>query len=423
MKIIKSSEGFALFIAILVMAIVMLFLGASFFLSRVEMKITSNFKLGTQALGVADTGLLHALKVLEPQKGWDFNDSFTCQTPPCDVISNSSFPSAPGFTYSVTVENDALDIANGGSASDDTDSLVVLISTANGPNDTKRQVQAYVKRSSVDFTTPGAVYLPASSANIDFSVANNPGMFITGDDTSYTDSNSDGWADSTEPASPVKQVKGVATIADINGNDPVGDSFKTALISSSLNGLVQGDGYSSPNTPSVSITTDQIDVNQIALNLFNHAGTVQDLDGEHKTCSSSSPCIYGTDASPQITYIREGASHIHLDGYVTGSGVLATEGKTHLYGNFEFHGLVIAVKEGLTTQVPVPETVSSDYFSLRNDARVFGAVLLGPKDSALGFEMQDNAKVYYNSDAINMAESLCGECFPQSPSVFAWIDK
>ncbi len=101
---------------------------------------------------------------------------------------------------------------------------------------------------------------------------------------------------------------------------------------------------------------------------------------------------------------------------------MVTEGRTHLYGNFEFHGLVIAVKEGLTAGTD-PGTVTADYFSMRNDARVFGAVLLGPKDSALGFEMQDNAKVYYNSDAINLAESLCGECFPQPPGVFAWIDK
>ncbi len=54
MKILKNSEGFALFIAILVMAIVMLFIGASLLLSRVDSKITSNFKLGTQALEMAD---------------------------------------------------------------------------------------------------------------------------------------------------------------------------------------------------------------------------------------------------------------------------------------------------------------------------------------------------------------------------------
>ena len=416
MKTLKSSEGFALFIASLVMAIVMLYLGASLHLSRVDTKITSNFKLGTQALEVADAGLLHALKLLEPQKGWDFNDSFTCATPPCVVISNNSFPSAPGFTYSVTVEDDPNDTDP--DVVLDGNEIVVLVSTANGPSDSERQVQAYVNRSLVDFTSPGALYLPASSANFGFSNANNPGMFITGDDTSYTDSNSDGWADSTEPASPVKQVTGVALT-----DDGVRSNFISALESSRFN-LVQGAGYlTSPFTsPSVFTTTDQIDVNRIALKLFNNASAVKDLDGEHKTCSSGSPCVYGTDASPQITYIREGSDHIHLDGYVTGSGIMVTEGKTHLYGNFEFHGLVIAVKEGLTAGTD-PGTVTADYFSMRNDARVFGAVLLGPKDSALGFEMQDKAKVYYNSDAINLAESLCGDCFPQPPKVSAWIDK
>ena len=361
--------------------------------------------------------MLHALKLLEPQKGWDFNDSFTCATPPCDVISNSSFPSAPGFTYSVTVEDDPndpdLDVVLDGNE------IVVLVSTANGPSDSERQVQAYVNRTLVDFTSPGALYLPASSANFDFDQANNPGMFITGDDTSYTDSNSDGWADSTEPANPVQQVTGVALT-----DDGVRSNFISALGSARYN-LVQGAGYlTSPFTsPSVFTTTDQIiNVNQIAVNLFNNASTVKDLDGEHKTCSSGSPCVYGTDASPQITYIREGSDHIHLDGYVTGSGIMVTEGKTHLYGNFEFHGLVIAVKEGLTAGTD-PGTVSADYFSLRDNARIFGAVLLGPKEGALVFQMQGNAKVYYNSNAIKEAESLCGECFPQPPGVFAWIDK
>ena len=99
-----------------------------------------------------------------------------------------------------------------------------------------------------------------------------------------------------------------------------------------------------------------------------------------------------------------------------------TEGKVHFRGDFEFYGLVIAVKEGLTGGID-PGDVSADYFSMRNNARIFEAVLLGPKDCALSFQMQDNAKVYYNSDAIAVAESLCGECFPQPPNVSAWLDK
>ncbi len=414
LEFLKRSDGIALFVAILVMTVVMLFLGASLFLSRVDMKITSNYIIATQSLGVADAGLAHAMALLG--SGSDFDSHLNCGTPPCTLLASTTFPPGSDFTYTVTVENDSADINGAGTATDDTDNLVVLVSTANGPNDTKRQVQAYINRSLVNFTSPGAVYLPASSVNVDFSTANDPGMFITGEDTSYTDSDSDGWADSTG-AGTATAAKGVATISE-----PVKNSFISAL-GFSLPSLVQGDGYSAdPLTPSVFTTTDQIDVNQIALNFFNNGSAVKDLDGEHKTCSSGSPCVYGTDASPQITYIREGADHIHLDGYVTGSGVLVTEGKVHLYGNFEFHGLVIAVKEGLTAGTD-PGTVTADYFSLRDNARIFGGILLGPKNSALGFELQNNAKIYYNSDAIKAAEGLCGECFPQPPSVSAWIDK
>ncbi len=407
MKILKSSEGFALFIAILVMALVMLFLGASLLLSRVDTKITSNFKLGTQALEVADAGLLHALKVLEPQKGWDFNDSFTCQTPPCDVVSNSSFPSAPGFTYSVTVEDDPNDPDQ--SVVLDGNNLVVLVSTANGPNDTKRQVQAYVNRSSVSFSPPGALYVPASTATFDFAQANNPGMFITGDDTDY-----DGVTAGSQPSIP-----GMATI-----NDTVRDSFKTAIGSSRYN-LVQGKGYddsTTPVIPSVSTTTDVFDVNQIALNFYNHASAVKYLEGLKLNCSS--PCTLGTDASPQITYLREaGKNHIHLDGNVTGSGVLITEGRTHLYGDFDFHGLVVSVNLGVTGGEAHLAGEDLDPLVIKGNAKIFGSLLVGPTNGDQDLTMKDNSKIYYNKDAIDMAQNLCGSCLPQPPKIFSWFSK
>jgi hypothetical protein len=243
-------------------------------------------------------------------------------------------------------------------------------------------------------------------------------MFITGDDTSYTDSDSDGWADSTGDG-PAPSAKGVATISE-----SVKNSFISAL-GFSLPSLVQGEGYSAdPLTPSVFTTADQIDVNQIALNFYNNVAPENLLVNGLRAsdCTSSSPCVFGTDASPQITYIREGTDFINPNGYVTGSGVLVTEGKVHFRGDFEFHGLVIAVKEGLTGGTD-PGTVSADNFSLRDNARIFGAVLLGPKNSDLGFQMQNNAKVYYNSDAIKEAERLCPLCFPQPPKVSAWLDK
>ena len=418
LKILKKSDGIALFVAILVMAMVMLFIGGSLFLSRIDTKISSNFKFGIQSLEVANAGLLHALTLID--SGYNFNSHLTCDTPPCNVLTSTTFPSGSDFAYSVTLENDPADISGGGTTSDDTNFVVVLLSTASGPNDTKREVQAYVNRSSVSFSPPGALYITASTATFNFPTgAGNFTGFITGDDTSYTDSNSDGWAESTGTGT-ATAITGVAPI-----NDTVRDSFKSAMGSTRYN-LVQGTGYSAdPLTPSVANTPDVIDVNKIALNFYNNVAPenlhVAGLPASD--CTSSSPCVFGTDASPQITYIREGADFINPNGYATGSGVIVFEGKTHLRNNFEFHGLVIGVREGLTGGTD-PVSVNPDYFSLRNDSKILGAVLLEPPtNSTLGFEMKNNSKIYYSKNAIDMAQNLCNTCLPQLPEIYAWVDK
>jgi len=112
---------------------------------------------------------------------------------------------------------------------------------------------------------------------------------------------------------------------------------------------------------------------------------VKELNGLTIDCPSSSPCVYGTDAIPQITYIREGSDFINPKGYYTGSGVMVTEGKTHFREHFKFHGLVIGVKLRLTGGTD-PGTVNADYFSMRDNSRIFGSVLFGPKDSAIGLK-------------------------------------
>ncbi len=405
-KTLKSSEGIALYVAILVMTIVMLFLGASLFLSRVDTKISDNFKLGTQVLEVADAGLQHAMTLI--QNGYDFDNTLNCGTPPCTILSSTTFPSGSNFTYTVTVENNSADINNGGSATDDTDNIVVLLSTANGPNDSRSQIQAFVNRSTLNFTPPSALYMPANSMDADFSNANGPVMLITGDDTEYN-----GVTSGTQPS-----ITGVTT------TDPSITTDFLLDLGASLYNNVRGSGYStSPIViPSVSTTTNVFDVNQIATSFFNHGSAVKFLDGYKLNCSS--PCTLGTDASPQITYVREGGSdHIHFDGNVTGSGVLVTEGRTHLYGNFEFHGLVINVNIGTTGGETNPEGEDSDPLVFKENAKVFGAVLIGPTNGAQSITIKDNAKIFYNSSAIDMANSLCGSCLPKPPKVFAWFDE
>jgi len=350
---------------------------------------------------VADAGLHHAVALIP--WGWDFNPQLSCGSPPCTVVSDTTFPSAAGFTYTVTAKNDPIDP----SPTNDANNLIILLSTALGPDSAKKEIQAYVNRSSGGFVPPGAIYLPANSATITFD--SGTGFFITGNDTDYNGS---------PPASPKPAVYGVAPI-----HDSVGNQFKTALGSSRYN-LVQGSGYSAgpPVSPSIITTSNVLDVNQIALNFYNYPGTVKYLDGLQLNCSSSSPCTLGTDLAPQITYIREGTKHVHLDGYVSGAGVLVVEGKTHLYGEFNFHGLVITVPLGLTGGTSSPDD-DPDPVSLKNNAKIFGGLLMGPTNGNQRLGMRNSVKIYYSSRAMTMVNSLCSTCLPQPARVVAWLDK
>ena len=71
MRILKDSKGLALFMSIALMTVFLFFLSASLYLTRVETKITSNLKLATQTLEVADAGLHHAMALIPD--GYAFN--------------------------------------------------------------------------------------------------------------------------------------------------------------------------------------------------------------------------------------------------------------------------------------------------------------------------------------------------------------
>jgi len=404
---------------IFVMAFFLLFVTGSLVFSQLELKKASNAKLVTQAVETADAGLQHALAVIS--SGWNFNTNLvttTCTTPPCPItyknntgsqiyISDWSF--APGFSYTVTAKND--NPADSGGATSDTNNIIILNSKASGPNGTTKEAQAYVKRSLVSFLPPGAVYLPASSATITFGLGSL--FFISGNDTGYN---------GLPASSPAASVNGVATVTEA-----VKTAFTNALLSSRYS-LAQGADYTTTPTltPSVFTTPTVIDVNQIATNFFNNPSTVKYLAGlqtSSSSCTSISPCVYGTDAAPQITYIRESTDqHIHLDGYVTGSGVLVTEGKTHIYGDFNFHGLVVSVSLGVTGGL-ANGADDPDAFSMRNNAKLFGGLLIGVTGNSQKFDMRNSAKIYYSSQAMTMVNGLCGTCVPQPPRVFAWLDK
>ncbi len=413
LKTVKGSEGLTLFMVLFVMAFFLLFVTGGLFFARLNLKIASNFKLATQAIEVADAGLQHAMTVIPWI--WDFDTQLNCGTPPCPVkdaknlpITNISFGS--GFAYSVKARNDQpVDPL----ANDDTNNIILLTAEANGPSNTKKVVEAYVRRSLVSFTPPAALYINAASsapALGSYYFDDDDGIKITGNDTNAnTLSNS-----SDDTAGPKASLPAVATTTA---------SITSALINeytTSYNGVSMHDVIGSGSEPSITTTAENLDIDTLAQKFYNAPGAVLYLNGYNSSgCTESSPCTLGTSSSPKITYIKDiASSSSNLKSYVTGYGVLVLEGRVTMEGTFKFYGLVLSKR-----------SQSNHYISIEDNSWIYGAVLLGSFDEGDGkgkkvrFRVEDFSRIFYSSAALSMVESNWGSLLPKPPRVFAWLDK
>lgn len=402
--ILKNKQGMALVIAIMVMVILLSITGAGLLFSGLNLKTTSNLKTGSAALQVADAGIQHALAVIPNGTNFPYGSG-------ANVVSTTVFPiSTSGYSYVVTATNNP--------PTSSSTSTAILTSTANGPDGSKRVVKGYIGRSSM-WIPPGAIYAPGGT-NSDFRTSDN--FFITGNDTNYIDNDpvgsaGYGRADATG-AGTQSSILGLA-----GGSQTVVTEFLDSLTSNERL-RVQGKDYNgstSPATPSVGIPSTTLNLSQLATDLVNqitsNACPPKCLNGLHWNpgdCPSSNPCRLGTDSAPQITYIKEGQEHIHFDGYVYGSGILIVEGKAHLYQNFEFHGIVISLSSGVGGE-------EENYkLKMKDNARIFGSLLMGPNDDNLEFEVKNNAAVYYSKQGLDKAASVGPCCLPKPAKLIAW---
>ncbi len=424
----KNNRGMVLVVLIMMMVILLSITGASLLFSRLNLKSASSYKTGGAVFQIADAGIQHARAVI-PIAG-DFDallkgdvSAFPCGTP-CNGSSNKPTltGSLAGSTYSVVVMDDD-DGGSGNAYIDDTNKIVVLVSTAKGPNNSQRSIVAYIQKVNNN-APPGAAYIPGD-IDTQPKFKTKGSFFITGDDTSYTDSDSDGWADIIS-AGPEPSVLGIAL-----GDAKLSSKFVKSL-NDSERALVQGKGYdgsTTPATPSIAIPSTNMDVTVIA-NFYRdqispNAGCPPwcnnglKMDANYP-CTDISPCTLGTDSAPQITYIRQaGKKHTDMKGKVSGAGVLIIEGKGHIQGDFEFHGIVISIAPGSLEEggADPDEDVK---FSLKKNAKIFGTLILGPNQDKLQFDIKDNARVYYSSQALDMVDSNLGGDLFGSIDLIGW---
>src|SRR5437867_8125293 len=183
---LRNNKGILGIVVLMVMTIFLCIIAAGLSMSQLSLKASANLKGGTAALQAADAGIHHALAKI-PAAG-DFNTLLAGNVPgfpcvpsgPCD--GNTKKPtltgSLAGYAYTVEVTNDTT--VGGETATNDTNKIVILTSTATGPTGSKRKVRAYIGRS--PWIPPGTIYIPGTPTNAPTQFNGNS-FAITGNDT------------------------------------------------------------------------------------------------------------------------------------------------------------------------------------------------------------------------------------------------
>lgn len=304
----SGEHGFVMISTVLLLLLLATIGAASLTLSGIDLRTGTNYQTGRQAFFSAESGILHALGVINARGVQDFSADISDPTEWGVLFGAATKTMAgdPNVSYTISVQADPADPMNAG----------FIVATGASRLQGQRSVRVSLRKGlSAD---PGALYLandlvvPAFGARDQFLIDGNDHT-LTGD---------------LNPAGPLKP--GIST-----RNDAVTQAAIDTL-SDPQKLRVQGLGYdASTNTPSVA-TTDGPSVSQLD-QIIDHILSTNAVNEVNDTVLAAGE--YGTLAAPQVTHLTN--DHVRLDGTMTGVGILIAEGEFTINGSANFIGWVI----------------------------------------------------------------------------------
>ena len=367
---LSNQRGITL-ITTLLLLLLFLSLGAfALQLSGLDFKITTNQTTGTQTLYVAESGLMHAMAVINNVGVINFTNDVVANWGTLFPASNS-IPGAPQLTYTVSV-------TSYGTAP----TVGILTSRATGYDGSARVIEARLRYGPINGV--GALYLAADDVAPTFG------------GTSLTINGNDHLADGTlNPSGP--SYPGIATHSSLATTEVV-SALSTSGSNPQIND-VTGAGFVPYQTPSVAIGAGPSTsyMNTLANNVLtqNAAQVVQIPDS---SITSGTTLNLGSQSAPQITELT--ASSVKVAGNIVGYGILIVDGSITITGTMNFYGLVIV--RGITS-IGDPAT------GMSGNAMIVGSLWT----SSVDIQIAGSATLDYSSQALTTyASAVAGNANP-----------
>jgi len=357
-------RGAALAIAIFSVLVLLMTAGTALLITASDSRATRNYRSASQVHFVAESGIAHALQLVNGPGVLNFQNEVVTQWSTLFGTSARSFTAAPGYTYTVSAIADGTDPANWGR----------FVSTATGPQGEVNRVVARVNRTNVPRTAVGAVYL-ASDTPTNATFTGNA-FQVDGTDRNYTGGLGPGAA-----------VPGLSTRNDTNTQEAI-DS-----LGSGQRDNVTGLGYQAgpPIVPSIMTSgwaLSMSQLNQLAADILTLPGVINNL-----ATQVNGNAVFGTVLLPLITHFPQSVE-IKGNGNASGAGILIVDGDLTIKGSLSFKGLIIV--RGRTQVIGDTEVTGN--------GTIYGALWTNDINLVVG----GSAIVQYSTQALALANLVSG---------------
>lgn len=396
---LSGKQGFIAVIALLIMAILLMF-GVTFLtMATTENTMVTNGINGQVAFNIAEAGIDHAKRVLLGAK----LTTILAAGPNQGILSFGASVNFAGGTYEVRVTNNCItgtgctamatpsaQLDSGGGTTD-TDSRVVVESTGTYRNAVKK-VRALIE-------IPAILDPPSSIYTLNGPNGGEPTEF-TFNGNSFTVQGEDTAPGQTTPISPVVDpVPGLGVMTCPTCSNPDDVPLQEALNSvgpQQPDNITGAGADPSIQEPSTSITASYLTTLKSYLTAPANAsltctGNTSFSDNTPPgNCTGSSSL--GTQTNPQITVVN-GA--LQFKGSASGFGILLVTGHFEMAGNATFRGIILV--DGDDGMVELKGTA-------QDGGKVWGSIIHINRSSSNSGEtrlrIEGNSQVYYSRQAI-----------------------
>lgn len=377
--------GFALFSTLLLLLLLGAVGSAAVLYSVLDLRSSTHYTTGNQALYAAESGIQHALSSINSVGVIDFQKDIVQHWDSIYGPVLKTMPNNADFQYQVTVVPDAVNPVNAGS----------LTATGLAPLQGRRVVKVRLRRGGVGGAF-GAIHLSGDTVGIAFA----GDMFlISGNDHDW-------YGSRVSAAAP---HPGISTRNDSVANTVLGS------LDDSQKERVHGLGFSTdPLTPSVLTTggPGTANLDQMVGDLLARPGVVSNNSSSFDVGTTT---VFGTLSAPQITHLT--GNDVSVNGSISGAGILIADGSVSIAGSLNFVGWMIV--HGNT--VVHMQTAHDEYDD--DDRYAVGTIIVKGSLWTAGFDIEagGGAILDYCSSCLTLADGAgAGGNFPSAMQVLSW---